>query len=491
MDDIKKTKAQLIDELKVLRQQLKTIERSEQRAHDELGLRIQERTSELVRANEELEEEIAVRRSAEEKILRLNRTYSILSKINEAIVRIQDPGELYEQVCRIAVEDGLFKMAWIGLVDSETREVKPTASWGDTGGYLDTIKVIAADVPAGKGPTGRASFEGRYFICCDVQCDPSMMPWREKMLKHGFRSSGAFPLRIGPEVIGAFTLYADKAGYFTNEEIILLSQLAEDIALSVGAMKNEKRRLEAEEALRKLNEELEQKIAARTAELSIAYEDMASFSDSISHDLRAPLRIIQGFSQMLRADYSDKIDEEGRKRLNSIEDNAHRMNELIVALLDLSKVARKEMAVSAIDMDKLAKRAFDDLVHTLPGRTVKLDIKALPPARGDAVLIKQVFTNLISNAMKFTAQRQTPLIEIGSLREGNETIYYVRDNGAGFNMEYADKLFVAFQRLHTAGEFEGTGVGLSIVERIIRRHGGRVWAEGDVGKGATIYFSLG
>jgi light-regulated signal transduction histidine kinase (bacteriophytochrome) len=245
------------------------------------------------------------------------------------------------------------------------------------------------------------------------------------------------------------------------------------------------------EALRMLNEELQQKVAARTAELSSAYKDMENFSSSISHDLRAPLRRIEGFSQILRETYADKIDEEGRKLLDSIGGNVRRMDQLIMALLDLSKVSRQEMQLSDIDMERLARRAFDDLAHTFTGRSVNLDLKALPPARGDLVLIKQVFTNLISNSIKFTARKEAAIIEIGSSREGTEIIYYVRDNGAGFDMHYADKLFVAFQRLHSAKEFEGTGIGLFIVDRIIRRHGGRVWAEGEVGKGAVFYFSLG
>ncbi|KAF0143306.1 MAG: Sensory box histidine kinase/response regulator [Nitrospirae bacterium] len=190
--------------------------------------------------------DITERKQAEENILRMNRLYSVLSKVNEAIVRIHEPEKLYQEICRIAVEDGLFKMAWIGVTDSETLEVKPVARFGDTGNYLDAIKIVAADVPEGRGPTGRSIREGKYFICSDIEHDPLMFPWRENALKHGFRSSAAFPLRAGSAVIGSLTIYSSQPQFFTREEINLLSSLVEDISFAIDSMANEKKRLEAE-----------------------------------------------------------------------------------------------------------------------------------------------------------------------------------------------------------------------------------------------------
>lgn len=428
--------------------------------------------------------------TAQENIFRLNRLYSILSKINEAIVRIREPEELYERVCRIAVEDGLFKMAWIGLKDPETRVVKAVARWGDTGGYLETIKVVADDVPEGRGPTGRAVFEGKHFICSDIERDPIMSPWRDKALSHGFRTSAGFPLHIGPDVIGALTIYAGQPSYFTEEEIMLLVSMAEDVSFAMSSIENERRRQAAEDELKRLNEELEHKVAERTTKLEAANKELETFSYSVSHDLRAPLRTISGFSQILMDDHAGKLDDEMKKHLNIIRNNTRRMDLLINALLDLSRIGRQRMKIAGVDMERLVKSMIAGTVESLSGRQISFDVKTLPPARGDLVLLRQVFENLISNAVKFTAPKDSASVEVGGWTEEKENVYYVKDNGAGFDMKYGEKLFGAFQRLHSLREFEGTGIGLSIVRRIIRRHGGRVWAEGRVNEGATFFFSL-
>ncbi len=198
--------------------------------------------------------DVTERKRAEDNILRLNRLYSVLSKVNEAIVRIRDPEKLYERVCRIAVEDGQFKMAWIGLTDPESLSVSPVASYGDTGGYLKDIRIYAADVPEGRGPTGKAVFEDIYSICSDIEHDPHMLPWRENAIRHGFRSSAAFPLHTGSAVMGAFTIYSGKPQFFTDEEIGLFSSLAEDISFAISSLANEKKKLAAEEALRESEE---------------------------------------------------------------------------------------------------------------------------------------------------------------------------------------------------------------------------------------------
>jgi len=434
--------------------------------------------------------DITERKIAQENVFRLNRLYSVLSKINEAIVRIREPGELYEEVCRIAVEDGLLRMAWIGLKDPVTLEVKPVASWGDEGGYLDTIRVVAADVPEGKGPTGRAVFEGKYFICSDIEVDPLMRPWKEKALSHGFRSSAAFPLRIGKDTIGAFTIYSEKPSFFTGEEIELLVSMARDVSFAIDFIENERRRRAVEEALRDLNEELERKVKERTAGLEAAYREMEAFSYSVSHDLRSPLRIINGFAQVVLEDYGDKLDDKGKDLLKIIGTNAIRMDRLINGLLDLSRIGRQEMNVAEIDMEKMVKALCNDIGGTLSGRKVLFAVEPLPSVRGDAVLLRQVFENLLSNAVKFSRKRLEAVIEIGGRKDGREHVYFVRDNGVGFSMQYADKLFRVFQRLHNVKEFEGTGIGLSIVHRIVQKHGGRIWAEAKANEGATFYVAL-
>lgn len=234
----------------------------------------------------------------------------------------------------------------------------------------------------------------------------------------------------------------------------------------------------------------EKELLKRTTELESANKELEAFSYSVSHDLRAPLRAIDGFSRVMLEEYNDKLDDEGKRYLNIIRDNTQKMGQLIEDLLALSRLGRKEMQVSRIDMTKLAKTVFDEIKEANPGRNIQLEIKTLPPAYGDQAMIHQVLVNLLSNAIKFTRFKEKAVIEIGSIVRMNEIVYYVKDNGVGFDMQYLNKLFGVFQRLHSAEDFEGTGVGLAIVQRIIHRHGGKVWAEGKVNEGSTFYFNL-
>ncbi|MFZ2163276.1 MAG: ATP-binding protein [Sideroxyarcus sp.] len=244
------------------------------------------------------------------------------------------------------------------------------------------------------------------------------------------------------------------------------------------------------EEITQLNAELEKRVLARTAELEAANDELESFSYSVSHDLRAPLRAIEGFSHILLDEHADKLDDEGKRLLNVVRDNTDRMGILIDDILKFSRSGRVEINFSEINMEKLTHEVFEELQPSVASAGLQLEIEHLPPARGDHAMMRQVIVNLLTNAIKFTRIREFPVIKVGATANSDETIYYVRDNGAGFNMQYADKMFGVFQRLHSTSEFEGIGIGLAIVKRIITRHGGRVWAEGKVGEGATIYFAL-
>ena len=241
--------------------------------------------------------------------------------------------------------------------------------------------------------------------------------------------------------------------------------------------------------IQQLNAELEHRVEERTTQLEISNKELEAFSYSVSHDLRTPLRAIDGFSHILLDDYADKLDDEGKRLLNVVRDNTSRMGQLIDDILKFSRTSRLEINLSEIDMEGLAHAVVEELQPST-GRRLQVEIDRIPPATGDRAMMHQVFVNLLSNAIKFSSARETAIIKVGSYIEADETVYFVRDNGAGFDMKFADKLFGVFQRLHSMDEFEGTGIGLAIVKRIVTRHGGRVWAEGRVNEGATIYFAL-
>ncbi len=243
----------------------------------------------------------------------------------------------------------------------------------------------------------------------------------------------------------------------------------------------------ANDELRRLNEALR----ARSAAVETANRELESFSYSVSHDLRAPLRRIDGFGRILLEDYADRLDGEGAAHLARIREATRHMGQLIDDLLGLARVTRAEMNAGDVDLAAIARRIAEQLRAAAPERAVDFAIEADVRARGDARLLAVALENLLGNAWKFTSKRERAAIAFGSRREGGVTSYFVRDNGAGFDMAHAAKLFGAFQRLHSPGEFEGTGIGLATVERIIRRHGGRIWAEGEVDRGAIFHFSLG
>jgi PAS domain S-box-containing protein len=245
-------------------------------------------------------------------------------------------------------------------------------------------------------------------------------------------------------------------------------------------------RRKAEEEIKNLNDDLKH----RAFELEAAYKELETFSYSISHDLRNPLLVIGGFSRVLLERYSNHLDAKGQQFLSMIHSNTQKMLQLIDDLLTFSRSEHQQMRPSDIDMGELAKAVFEELRSIIPEQELLLNIKTLPSARGDQSMIRQVFVNLLSNAIKFTRPKGAGVIEIGCMVKENQDIYYVKDNGVGFDLQYAGKLFGVFQRHHTVDEFEGTGVGLAIVQRIIHRHGGQVWAEGKVNEGAIFYFSL-
>jgi len=239
--------------------------------------------------------------------------------------------------------------------------------------------------------------------------------------------------------------------------------------------------------LRLEKKRLEENVRERTEELKIANRELEAFSYSVSHDLRAPLRAVEGYAAILEEDYGARLDDEGRRMLGAVRAGGLQMNRLIEDLLEFSRIGRADLRRLQVDMAALAREAA-----ALPPEAahVHVEIGEVPAASGDRVLLGQVWTNLLSNALKYSGKRKDARVEIGARAEPTENVYWVRDNGVGFDPRYAAKLFGVFQRLHRAEEFPGTGVGLAIVQRVVARHGGRVWAESALGEGACFYFSL-
>ncbi|MEW5792432.1 MAG: sensor histidine kinase [Pseudomonadota bacterium] len=312
--------------------------------------------------------------------------------------------------------------------------------------------------------------------------DPTQLALFQRMAVTSYLS---VPLIARGRVIGAIAFgHSGARRRFGARDLALAEELARRGALAGdnALVYCEARRAEA--AVQRLNAELERRVAERTAELE-------AFSYSVSHDLRAPLRAIDGFSLVLLEDYGEILDPAGREYLARVRRASQRMAELIDAMLNLVRLSWSELRREPLDLSARARDIAEHLYQSEPARSVAFDIAGGLTATGDPRLLGAVLENLLGNAWKFTRKQADARIEFGVREGAGERIYFVRDNGAGFDMAYADKLFGAFQRLRSPGEFEGHGIGLATVQRIIARHGGRIWAEGAVGQGATFYFTLG
>jgi signal transduction histidine kinase len=290
----------------------------------------------------------------------------------------------------------------------------------------------------------------------------------------------------------------------SGKEIEVLVRPARDLATSVETSRI-KTLNESNKEIRKLNEELEQRVVERTAQLEAANKELDAFSYSVSHDLRAPLRAIDGFSRIVLEDYGGPLAPEGKNYLQLVRDNTRQMGQLVDGLLAFARLGRQPLSKHRVDSGALARRYLEAMAKEMEGRRIEIVISDLPSCNADSALLDQVWTNLLSNALKYTRKREIARIEIGSRTQprlvaegqpsreepvGPEVVYFVKDNGAGFDMKHARKLFGVFQRMHRMADYEGTGVGLAIVQRIVQRHGGRIWAEAALDQGATFSFTL-
>ena len=304
-----------------------------------------------------------------------------------------------------------------------------------------------------------------------------------KFRNEDVRSVLIAPLIIEGELMGVLNLSSFEVDFFTEEHRAIVEEVATQLSIAIHHSR-------LNDQIRQHADELEQRVAERTEQLEDANKELEAFTYSVSHDLRAPLRAIDGFSRIITEDYEPIMDDEGKRLLNVIRDNTQKMDKLITDLLALSRVGRNEMSCVLINMDAMVRSVFNDLIPDENKNRTVLNVSDLPESYVDPALIKQLWVNLLSNAIKYSSTRDKGVVEVGAYIKDGTNVYYVKDNGVGFNPKYSHKLFGIFQRLHSEKEFPGTGVGLAIVQRIARRHGGDVWAESELDNGATFYFSL-
>ena len=408
------------------------------------------------------------------KICRQNRELSVLYQVSRAIAEIF----VLEKILNNALEATLntleIEIGGIYLLEPDREMLTLRA----VRGVSDETASNLRQVKFGEGMSGKAVSEEKPVVL-EVQDYPSSR-LAPDILREGIQSSVSIPLMSAGQVVGAMNLSARRAHAFPPEDLELLTTIGQRLGNAVQ------------------NSLFYETLQLRTEQLEAANKELEAFSYTISHDLRTPLRAIDGFSRILLAEYTSQLPTEAQRYLGLVRNSTQQMGHLIEDLLAFSRLSRQSLNKQMVIPVDLVRQALVELYAEQEGRQVEFIVGDLPACQADPILLKQIFVNLLSNALKFTRKRETARIEIGcepcegfeSSQGSVETIYFVKDNGVGFDMQYVDKLFGVFQRLHRAEEYEGTGVGLAIVQRIIHRHGGRVWAEAEVDKGATFYFTL-
>ena len=433
--------------------------------------------------------------ASEEALRRSSEFLTALNQIGRALSTLQDldgamkitldsiKANLPLDVFFICLYDLETNFAWYPLLYDSGK------SWDEPGGKLEEDTLTAQVIHSGEP------------MLLNRSADEIANAQNRKHIGDTSKASASIimaPLQIGPRIIGVISVHSYSPDAYTRDHLTLLSGAANQVAIAIenarlyeAAQRELEERKRAEDEVRELNAQLERRVLQRTVELEASNRELESFTYTVSHDLRAPVRGLHGFSQILLSDFADALPEQARDYLKRIEDNARLMGELIDDLLTFSHLGRQQLKKTSLNTASVAKQAFAEATAQENKERIQFVIGELPDVQADAVLLKQVFINLFSNAIKFSRHREKAVIEVGIQKTEKGTAIFVRDNGAGFEMQHAGKLFGVFQRLHSYDQFEGTGVGLAIVRRIVERHGGSVWAEGELDKGATFYFILG
>ncbi|MGC1411585.1 MAG: GAF domain-containing protein [Acetobacteraceae bacterium] len=421
---------------------------------------------------ETTQHQLAERTAMMAEIMRRDRELAVYNAISIAAERTLD----LQEGLRLAVDAALPAIGAdagsLYLLEPDGKSLTLAAGFHDA----SDLASVAGTMRREEGVSGLSLAKGEVVT---VSSEDYPNPRLKGMLEaEGFRIVAGVPLVIEGRAIGTFVLGRRHVGEFTPDEMMLLAAVGRQLAVLIDRAQ--------------LYEAAQRELAERKqvqAHLEDANNELDAFAHSVSHDLRAPLRAIDGFSRILLEDYSEKLDSEGKRVIGVVRGSAARMAQMIDDILAFSRVGRTKLRATDVDMQAAVRVAIRDLEPATAGRRVDFELGELPPAHGDTAMLQQVWANLLGNAVKYTAPRDRAVITIGAELRDGVTVYFVRDNGVGFDMQYVDKLFGAFQRLH-GSEFPGTGVGLSIVRRIITRHGGRAWAQSEVQKGATFFFSV-
>lgn len=439
--------------------------------------------------------DISDRKRIEQLFLEQNRMLHAVSEAQADFISDADPHPTFNRLLTQLLDITDSQYGFIGETSRNAEGVPylriyaiSDLSWDDASrGLYQSVVKGGFEFRNPNSLFGQVLSSGKPLLSNAPASDP-----RRGGLPQGHPPLNAFmglPLYRGGELVGMVAV-ANRPGGYEEAQIAQLQPFTTTCAALIDAYHNSQRRRHAESMLRRLNLELEDHVNQRTTELQASIRELESFSYSVSHDLRSPLRGINGFSSLLLQDYGERLDEQGREYLRRICSATLRMSELIDGMIDLAQLTREPIHLAEINLSRIAESIAKELHAAEPERRVEFTAEPDVQVRGDERLLRVVLHNLLSNAWKFTARKNVAHIEFGVRQKGSSTVYFVSDDGAGFDMRYADKLFGAFQRLHGVKDFAGTGIGLATVHRIVQRHGGLVWAEGEIDKGATFFFTL-
>ena len=430
-------------------------------------------------------EDITVRKQAEkalvetlEKYTQVNRTLIALRHSSYAMMHATDEESYLDDICRIIVDDCGHSMVWIGFAEERTMKVRPVAYSGFEEDYLKELNITWDDSERGHGPTGTAIRTGKICICENMLTDPKFSPWREEAIKRGYSSSIVLPLISDNIVIGALNIYSKDTNPFSEEEKDLLKELTDDISYGITSLKLRMTHEEAEKALRESMINIERSNA-----------ELEQFAYVTSHDLREPLRMITSFLQLLERRYQDQLDADASEFIGFAVDGAKRLDAMINDILIYSKVSNKERKLKLTNINVVIEQVALNLKTSIEETNAIVTFDSLPSIVSDEQLMIQLFQNLISNSIKYRSEK-VPRIHISAEKNGNQYIFSIKDNGIGMSPKHLKKIFTIFQRLHTHEEYEGTGIGLAIVQKIVHQQGGQIWVESELGKGSTFYFTI-